>query len=198
MRKGFLYQATGDSITWLKNSGTPSMTLGADFYATKIRNYIRTSEIGGCRLLNKGMGGSTSKDMVLNLPWLGSSEADLVTIGIGTNDCINGPVTIADYKINLGKLIDKFRLQNPNVKIILCTPPRTLDTARQAVIQPYRDAMAEVSVSKNTGLCRWENAWLAAADSTNISTDNVHMTPAGHTALYNTLLPVVKSVLGIS
>lgn len=194
--KGFTYLAMGDSITWMKNAGAPAMTKGADFYNAKLRNYIRGSSIGSCRLINKGLGGSVTANMVQNLPWLGGIEADLVTIGIGTNDCINDP-DLTKYQTNLGMLIDRLRSLNPNVKIVLCTPPRTLDSARNAVIQPYRDAMATVATNKNVSVCRWENAWTSGQDTTMISTDNVHPTPTGHTSLYNTLLPVVQGLFSI-
>lgn len=194
--KGFLYVATGDSITWYKHGGTPTLTNGSDFYSMKIRDYIRSSSVGSCRLFNKGIGGSTTTDMIQNTSWLTSLEPDLVTIGIGTNDCVNGP-NVATYQINLGLLIDRYRMQNPNIKIILCVPPRTLDASRLAAIQPYRDAMATVATNKNVGIVHWENAWTAAEDSTCISSDNIHMTPTGQTKLYNALLPVVQALLGI-
>lgn len=188
--KGITYLAMGDSITWMKQS---FITLGSQFYATQIRNAIRTNH-GPCQLLNKGIGGTTTARMITNLSWLSNLEPDVVTIGVGTNDCVNGP-DVTTYQTNLGLIIDKLRLQNPNVKIILCSPPRTLDTNRQTTIQSYRDAMATVATNKNTLICHFENAWTSANDPTNIGSDNVHPTPAGQTALYNILWPIVQSAI---
>jgi lysophospholipase L1-like esterase len=194
--KGFLYLAMGDSITWLKPNGTNPITHGADFYNMKIRNYIRSSSIGSCRLINKGIGASTSADMVQNLTWVSSLEPDLVTIGIGTNDVVGG-ISTTQYQTNIGIVIDRLKSQNPNVKIVLCTPPRTLDSTRNATIQTFRDAMVSIAATKNVNYVRWETAWTSTDDATNINSDNLHPTVAGHLALYNSLLTSVKGLFGI-
>lgn len=189
MRKGGLYLAIGDSWTWATNTTT---TRGNQYYANKIRDAIR-ADFGACRLINKGIGGTTSGKMVQSIPWLMSLEPDLVTIGVGTNDLVNNSVPVATYKNNLITLIDALRVRNPDVDIILCTPGRSLDPNRLPYIQPFRTAMEEVSISKGTKLCKFENAWTSAQDSTHIESDTIHPSSLGQQALFNVLYPVVKT-----
>jgi lysophospholipase L1-like esterase len=195
MRKGILFVATGDSITWQKISGTPAPLKGSEFYATQIRDYLRT-KYDAVRLINKGYGGATSSKMVTNLPWVTNLEPDLVTIGLGMNDCTQ--ISTATYKANLNIIIDRWKQQVPNAKIILCSPSRTTDPARTPTIQSFRDAMAEVATARNLPLCKFENAWTSGEDATCITTDNVHPTPTGQSKLYTILQPVVASTLGLS
>jgi lysophospholipase L1-like esterase len=194
---GIVYLSISDSIGWIKISGTPAPATGSDYFNVKLRNYIRTTKYGACRLYNKGIGGSTSNDMVRNIQWIMGVEPDLVTILCGMNDCMGGSVPVATYTSNINKLIDRLYQQNPNVKIILCTPPRTTDTGRTPYIQSYRDALTTIGSSRNIAVCHFENSWDSSGDATNISSDTVHPTPTGQTNMYNTLVPVVNSVLGI-
>lgn len=190
--KGLLYLAMGDSITWKQQT---FVTAGSNYYASKIRDSIRKN-IGSCRLINKGLGGTNTARMLTNLSWLTSIEPDLVTIGVGTNDCVASsevPNT-SNYKTNLGLIIDRLRVQNPNVKIILCVPPRSTDVTRIPNLPAFRTAMIEVASEKKCSLCRFDLAWSSSDDGTMLGDSN-HPNDAGHTALYNSLWSVVQSVL---
>jgi lysophospholipase L1-like esterase len=190
--KGLLYLAMGDSITWKLQS---FVTSGSNYYATKIRNAIR-QKYGSCRLINKGLGGTNTARMITNLSWLTSLEPDIVTIGIGTNDCVT-PAEVTDataYKNNLKTIIDRLRVQNPDVKIILCVPPRSMDATRIANLPAFRTAMMEVATEKNCAVCRFDTAWTSSEDATMLGDTN-HPNDAGHTALFNVLWSVVQDVL---
>jgi len=186
MLKGGTYVAMGDSWTWAVNTTTVK---GSHYYATKLRDAIR-KDYGACRLINKGIGGMEAVEMVKNLPWLNDLEPDLVTIGVGINDCANDIQGTTNYKNNLRILIDTIRLKNPNVIIILCTPGRTTDPIRTPYVQSYRDAMVSVATEKGLPVCHFEDAW--TDDTANLESDKIHPNTAGQTALFNQLYPVVK------
>jgi len=188
MRKGGLYLAIGDSITWTIPAETNPN--GNNLYASRVRKAIG-SNYSPVRHLNKGIGGAVAAGIVINLPWLSRLNPDLVTIGVGMNDCAGGATTTASYKTDLITIIDAFRLRNPNVHIILCTPSQTSDANRTPYIQSFRDAMAEVSVSKSTGLARFETAFTSGEVAT-YCPDGVHPTSAGHQKLFDVLWPEVQ------
>ena len=188
MRKGGLYLAIGDSITWTIPSETNPK--GANLYASRIQKAINEN-YSPIRHVNKGIGGAVAAGIVINLPWLSRLNPDLITIGVGMNDCAGGVGNVTNYKNDLRTIIDKFRLRNPNVHIILCTPSRTTDANRTPYIQAFRDAMIEVATEKNTGLCRFDNAWASADDATYLP-DAVHPTSAGHQKLFDVLWTEVQ------
>lgn len=153
MKQGGLYVAMGDSITWT------AVDKGADLYAHRLWQYINAT-YGNIKFINKGIGGTTAAKMVTNLPWvLGSLTPDLVTIGVGMNDCTTtSGITTSSYKTNLGIVIDAIKQNNPDCVIVLCSPSITLD-ANRTNASAFRTAMSEVATSKNVGYCDFSTAW---------------------------------------
>lgn len=190
MRKGGLYLAIGDSVTW----AAPHVTKGDELYAHRIWRSINNN-YGSVKLINKGIGGATSNDLVTNLSWATMFEPDLVTIGIGLNDSANTQVSTTVYKENLRKVIDTLRLRNKNIHIILCTPSTTTETNRVNNVGLYRTAMNEIATEKNTSICRFDNAWTTStADmNTNVNVDFLHPNATGHQKLHDLLYPIVKT-----
>ncbi|MFY0760185.1 SGNH/GDSL hydrolase family protein [Metabacillus dongyingensis] len=184
MRKGGVYLAIGDSITWT------GATRGADLYAFRVREAIKTN-YAPIRLINKGIGGSDSLDAVRNTTWHSMLDPDLITIGLGMNDAANNVIPVTQYKDNLRKLIDNFRIKNSEVSIVLCTPSRSSEASRSDLAS-YRTAMAEVATEKNVGLARFENAFTDGEIAT-YCPDGIHPNSAGHQKLYDVLWPVIQS-----
>lgn len=188
MLKGGLYVAMGDSWTWAVH---PDETLGTQFYPTMIRNQIR-KDYGQCRLINKGIGGAASNLMIPNLNWLTDLEPDLITIGVGMNDCANDQIGTANFITNMTTVLNAIQLKSPHALIILCTAGRTTDPTRTPYVQSYRDAMVTVATNFNLPVCHFENAW--TNDSTNMESDGIHPNPAGQQAVFNLLYPQVQTV----
>ena len=181
------YVAWGDSITWTQAGGKE--------YPNLIRSYVKAT-YGKITHYNKGIGGIGSDGLVLNLNSLNYINGDIVTIGIGTNDCANQGVPVVNYTANLNKAIDYIRGKNPNVRIILCTPVGTSDANRLPYIAAYRTAMEAVSVAKGTYLCKFHTALTDAMMSIGTYTgDGIHPNAAGHVLLMNLLQPIIDSVI---
>lgn len=194
MRKGGIYLAIGDSITWTGYSA--NVLTGADLYSHRLWKYINTT-YGNIKLINKGIGGTDTNKMVLNQYWLFKNIVpDLVTIGVGMNDCANNSVPTATYKSNLGTIIDNIKQVNKKAIIILCAPSRTSEATRVNNVASYRTAMQEVATSKGVGFCDFSTAWTqSTGDMTTNITDStgVHPNGTGHGALFNVLYPVVET-----
>ncbi|MEW9697952.1 SGNH/GDSL hydrolase family protein [Paenibacillus sp. SI8] len=189
MHKGGLYLALGDSIT------VSQVTPGDGLYAHKIFRQIGV-DYGDIRHVNKGLGGASTSDLVSNIRWLtGGMRPDLVTIGVGMNDCNStaaNKTTVANYTTNVGIIIDAIRYRNPKCHIICCTPSGTSDGNRTPTIQQYRDAMVSVAQTKGVDYVRFESV-LPDAQAATYTGDGVHPNTAGHLQLYNLLYPVVQT-----
>ena len=144
MRRGATYLALGDSTTWTQ------VTTGADLYPHRLRAAIRAAH-GPLQLLNKGIGGATSANLVASLPWLLPIPADLITLCVGMNDSASLSVSVVNYTANLTTLVDRMQEQNPAAAIILCAPNRTTDANRTPHIADYRTAMAGVATAAGVG-----------------------------------------------
>ncbi|RXZ01509.1 SGNH/GDSL hydrolase family protein [Fictibacillus sp. S7] len=182
------YLALGDSITWASVTGT---TKGSDFYAMKVRDAI-AANYRPIKLVNNGIGGITSNHLVQNMHWCTRVVPDIVTIGIGMNDAVNGYVPVSNYKTNLQTVIDTLRTVNPTGDIILCTPSQTTDPKR-STIQNYRDAMAEVASANGMGLARFDLAYTYEEVAT-YSDDGVNPNKAGHQKIFDKLWKEVQKV----
>jgi lysophospholipase L1-like esterase len=188
MFKGGLYLALGDSVTW---QNYESGATGDDLYATKLSNWIKAN-YGNIRHINKGIGGTTTIKLLTDGSWWSRLVPDLVTIGIGMNDCVNDGVTTAVFTTNLNTIIDSLRRRNKNVVIILCAPNSTTEATRTSYVASYRTAMSNVATAKNCAYCDFSQAFTTGQIAT-YTTDNIHPNKAGHGKLFDVLLPVAQS-----
>ncbi|MED3912670.1 SGNH/GDSL hydrolase family protein [Peribacillus simplex] len=187
MRRGGIYKALGDSNTFgLGLTATaPYGTYAAKIAKSLIDNY------GSCRYVNKAISGWKSADFITAPFYWSKVDADLVTLHIGTNDCANS-VPVPTFKSNLIKIVDMIRSNNPNAEIILCSIARRSDALANA-LDPYRTAVIEVAASKETFLCKFEDAWLQADTATYMQGDGLHLNTAGHQIIHDKLWNVVQT-----
>ncbi|MEH7116064.1 SGNH/GDSL hydrolase family protein [Neobacillus vireti] len=181
MRKGGLYVAMGDSVTWTIATN--------ELYATKIMRAISKDKVP-TQHANKGVGGSTTSEwlnyfneQILRLPF------DLLTIGLGMNDCASQIVPVATYGDNLRTMVDLAKKYRPNATIILCAPNNTSDATRTPYIANYRTQMQTVATEKGVLYCDFSQAF---SDTATYTADGIHPTDAGHTLIFNTLYPIVQ------
>jgi len=191
-KKGGIYLSLGSSTTW--TGYNVNVLTGANLYCHRLWKYINAN-YAPIKLINKGIGGTDTNKMLINQYWLYRNLVpDLVTIGVGLNDCANNSIPTATYKANLGIIIDGLRERNPDVVIILCSPNRTSEATRVNNVAAYRTAMSEIAETKNVSYCDFGTAWTQSSGDMAINiTDpsGIHPNGVGHGAMYNVLLPVV-------
>jgi lysophospholipase L1-like esterase len=108
----------GDSLTLLG--------FQSDGWATLLSNRFKQ-----IKFTNRGFGGYTSRQILYSifimLPPPLLKKVDVVTLLIGTNDCLNlgNPkgVSSLEYGYNLTQIINYILFQNKNINIYLITPP---------------------------------------------------------------------------
>jgi lysophospholipase L1-like esterase len=118
---------------------------------------------GSIQFINKGTGGATTTTTVNNRFWWSQIRADLVTICLGMNDAANAQISTATYQTNLTSIIATVRKSNPLARIVICTPPPTIDTTR-STIGDYVTVCVNLATSLNTAtspvtVCRFDQAW---------------------------------------
>lgn len=188
MYKGGIYLSLGDSTTW----SLPNEAQTGDVYPYLLAKWIKQNH-GQIKWISKGIGGATSAHLTQDIQWNSLLVPDLVTIGIGMNDCLSSNnITTTQYQSNVSNVIDELRLRNPNVHIILCTPNTTTDTNRTGTVQSYRDALTSTASTKNVDICHFDSAWASAQQST-YSMDGIHPNSSGHPLLFNLLQPLIQN-----
>lgn len=130
-----------------------------------------------------------------------NENADIVAIMLGTNDEYSDNqtsvrVSLADYKTNLISFVDQLRALNPNVKIILISPPPVVDIAGSPLKKgdnvrtaTYAQAVSEVATLKVTRFIDLYNLlWNASSQSqstfnTTYTLDGMHLNQTGQNYL---------------
>jgi lysophospholipase L1-like esterase len=163
MYRGGTFLSIGDSITWNSIYGTTAPVLNDNkHYNFLTADWIRDNK-GNIQFINKGSGGATSTTTWNNRNFWGNIRADLATICLGMNDSAAAQVSTATYETNLTNIIGRLRTVNPNVRIVICTPPPTIDPNR-STIGDYATVCVNLATSLNTTaspvtVCRFDQAW---------------------------------------
>jgi len=178
---GLTYLALGDSTTTSVNVG--------DNYPILVYKYIRDT-YKSLKFIHKGTPGLKSSDFVTQNWFFTPFDADLVTLGVGFNDISADVAGIPAFKANITATVDKLKLINPDVKIILCTS----NNGTAGVNQTYRDALVAVAQAENIYYCRFETAWDSSLNATYTS-DGIHPTAAGHVLLFGVLKPIIDAIM---
>jgi len=211
MLRGGTYLSFGDSIGYVIADKTGNAE--GDLFPFRVANYIRTNK-GYVQGLNKHIGGSRTDQLIDYKNWWGNIRADLVTLCIGMNDCANygsgSTVSVANYTANLQTIVNRLRVVNPNVHIVLCTPPLTIDPGRNT--SAYVTAMLTLGYDGDSGasgsanmstsasrvdVARFDTAWTSSvadltANMNTIAISSITSNSAG------TLLTVTATAHGLS
>ena len=197
MKKGGLYLVLGDS-TSMSMGALMTGQSGANLYGHKIWSAINTN-YNPVEMINMGISGINSSQMVQNLSWYTGVSPDLVTIQIGMNDANFQHVGVAEvsttqFATNLGIIINALRQVNSNVNIVLCAPNTTNDS-QHTTLPDYRTAMQSVATSYNTAYCDFSQGWTTSTSdmATYVENDGVHPNEAGNLEEFNLLWPIIQS-----
>ena len=164
MYRGGTYLSIGDSITWNSIYGTaaPVLNDGAH-YNFLTAKWVRDNK-GNIQFINKGSGGATSTTTWNNRNFWGNIRADLATICLGMNDAAGAQISTSTYQTNITNIVARLRVMNPSVRIVICTPPPTIDPNR-STIGDYATVCVSLATSLNTStspvtVCRFDQAWV--------------------------------------
>ena len=71
-----------------------------------------------CEILNAGLSGETSAGGLSRIDWILRKPVDVFVLELGANDGLRG-LPLESTKSNLQKIIDKVKVQNPDVALVI-------------------------------------------------------------------------------
>ncbi len=146
-----LYVALGDSTVKGIGASRPQAT-----YVARLQTRLRLI-YPGARVLNLGVGGATSADVVTGqLARATAVRPHLVTISIGPNDITQG-VTVAEYERNVDSILATLTKETSAVVVVNLLPDLAL-TPRFAH-SPKREAVGALAERLNDVLQRKASAY---------------------------------------
>lgn len=169
----------GDSLTatW--------KTLGADF--------------PGARVANRGIGGDVSRGLLFRF------EEDVlalhpkaIVILIGIND-LTARQPAGATLANIRAMLDLKQAQQPHVPVVLCTVPPSAnpkapvdEQQRRALNQGLRELAQDIALLSVVDLYAATATANGTPDTQYFTSDQLHLSPAGHARWQQALLPVLK------
>ena len=192
----------GDSIT--------QAGVNAGGYITKMKEQLEKNGLKSqYELIGAGIGGNKVYDLYLRMEEdVLAKNPDIVVIYVGVNDvwhkASSGTGTDADkfqkfYEALIKKLTDK------NIKVILCTPAaigeRTdFSNQQDGDLNRYSQIIRNIAVKNKVPLCDLRKSFLDYNLKNNgdnkesgiLTTDRVHLNPAGNQLVADQLLPLIQ------
>jgi acyl-CoA thioesterase-1 len=181
----------GDSITH-----GALHTMGWRDYTELFSERLRW-EMGRMRdcVIKTAVSGWTIKKLAEDLQWSVSQyRPDVVSIALGTNDCVGGAGGVAEFRAGL---IDPVRrVGDTGAIVILQTPMRILpaDAVRTPHLPSYVEAVASAAAETGAILVDHYTAWSQAEQSGTIAywlSDAIHPNECGHRVMARTMLEAI-------
>lgn len=198
----------GDSITKGHRTGVSREQTFAALIEAGLRH-----QSDRLRVINVGIGGERTDQALRRLDKdIIQRKPSVVTIMYGTNDSYidvgrnQTRITVDAYRENLNTLIA--RLRKVGIVPVLMTPPRWGDRAEpngageqpNIRLEPFVEACRQVAVEKCVPLVDHYRIWSEHAeqgiDVGMWTTDQCHPNPEGHRIMTESILPVLREVLG--
>jgi acyl-CoA thioesterase I len=145
------------------------------------------------QVINAGLSGETTASGNTRLDWvLERQPVDIFILELGANDGLRG-INPEETQRNLESIIDKLRVVNPEIKIILAgmqSPPNMGPDFTSKFQQVFKD----VAQDKNVALIPFLLEGVAGEPELNLP-DGIHPTPEGHQMVAKNVWEVLKDKL---
>lgn len=140
----------GDSVTWGWNGSVGSGQVASPYPAVLGARLTAVFQASTVTMFNKGTPGWRTTEGLANLASeVTANTPDLVLVMFGINDCqgssFGAALTTAQYKTNLGSIVDGIRAAGSEVVVMAPTPLRN---ANATAIQAFVTAAQEVAAEK--------------------------------------------------
>lgn len=145
------------------------------------------------QVINAGLSGETTASGNTRLDWVLERQAvDIFILELGANDGLRG-INPEETQRNLESIIEKLRVVNPEIKIILAgmqSPPNMGPDFTSKFQQVFKDVAQE----KNVALIPFLLEGVAGEPELNLP-DGIHPTPEGHQMVAENVWEVLKDKL---
>lgn len=144
------------------------------------------------KVVNAGLSGETSAGGLSRIDWILRQPIDVFVLELGANDGLRG-LPLDQTKTNLQAIIDKVKIKNPNVKVVLAgmmVPPNLGKEYTTA----FKNIYPDLARKNNATLIPFLLEGVAGDDKLNIA-DGMHPNVAGHKIVANTVLSQIEPLL---
>lgn len=187
-----LFQASPKTILFFGDSLTAGYGLSTeDAYPAQLEATLIKKGMG-VKVVNAGLSGETSAGGLSRIDWILRQPIDVFVLELGANDGLRG-LPLDQTKTNLQAIIDKVKIKNPNVKVVLAgmmVPPNLGKEYTTAFMNIYPD----LARKNNATLIPFLLEGVAGDGKLNIA-DGMHPNVAGHKIVANTVLGHLEPLL---
>lgn len=174
-------------------SGTKVVALGDSltfgYGADKSQSYpVILAQKTGWNIINMGVNGDTTKDVLNRMDSVISENPKLVLLGIGGNDVLRR-VNASETRANLVSIIKA--LQDKNIPVVLIAEPHLSASALfgKASDNPvYKDVASEMNVPL------LEKAWSTILSDDKLKSDQIHANGVGYAKFADDLYQFLKEI----
>ncbi len=143
------------------------------------------AELTQWSVINAGVNGNTSADVLARTEQVISQNPDLVLIGVGGNDVLQR-VQSATTAANITATIDK--LQSANISVVLIAQPHF---SASALFGRVSDNPIYEDIAESEGIPLYASGWSKVLSDDDLKSDQIHANSAGYqqfaTGLYKYL-----------
>ena len=145
------------------------------------------------QVINAGLSGETTASGKNRIDWVLRTVPDIFVLELGANDGLRG-LPLKETPKNLQIIIDKVKLINPEVKIVI-TGMEVPPNLGEAYTRQFRNIFSTLAKNNAAVLIPFLLADVAGKSSLNLP-DGIHPTPEGHLLIaelvWETLLPLLE------
>jgi len=161
-------------------------------YPALLQEKIKAAGLG-YEVINAGLSGDTTAGGLRRLDWvLGEGAPDVLVIALGGNDGLRG-LPVSQVKENLTAIMDRARVVNPAVKIMVAGMQMPGSMGRDYA-ESFATAFGEVARSENAVLLPFLLDGVAGDPAMN-QPDRIHPTAEGQRRIAETVWPVLRGLI---
>ena len=186
--------ATGEHIILtLGDSLTAGLGVDpADNYPAQLQQKLHDAGYANYRVINAGVSGATTADLVSSLPWSLQNQPEIVILVIGANDMFRG-VPVAEIAKNLRTIIQQ--LQTAKIPHIILGGMLASRGLGPEYVREFDGLYPKLATESHITLMPFFLAGVALDPKLN-QADGIHPTRAGYTIIVDNLWQYVEGVVG--
>lgn len=153
----------------------------------KLKEKGKTSKV-----VNAGLSGETSAGGLSRLDWVLRQPIDIFVLELGANDGLRG-LPLDQTEANLQKIIDKVKIKNPKVKIVIAgmmVPPNM----GSDYTNKFKKVFPALAKKNNAALIPFLLQDVGGVEKLNIA-DGIHPNAEGHKIVANTVIKIIEPLL---
>ncbi|MEO1054326.1 MAG: arylesterase [Bacteroidota bacterium] len=143
-------------------------------------------------VINAGLSGETSAGGLNRIDWILNKPVDIFVLELGANDGLRG-LPLDQTKSNLQAIIDRVRVKNPNVKIIIAGMMVPPNLGKEYATE-FSKIFPQLARTNNATLIPFLLDGVAGDEKLNLP-DRIHPNAKGHQIVADNVTRVLKDII---